>query len=140
MDTAFLGTTNAKIVAEPLLRLINSGQLCAQKPGPTRKPLLLRLLQAAVLDDYARFGVSIRRLLTDNGSGNRSASTHCRRLRLGQPFTRPLDVPCPIAKQNTSFQPLCEKCAYGRSHDDSQVRAHAGTERMGRDHVPGTTS
>jgi hypothetical protein len=35
-----LGTTNAKIVAEPPLRLSNSGQVCAQKSGPTRKPFL----------------------------------------------------------------------------------------------------
>jgi hypothetical protein len=73
----------------------------------------LRLLQAAV-DYYARFGILIRRLLTDNGPGNRSASF--------LPFVTG------SASANLSL---------GSSTPRAQSQS---TEQAGRDHVPGTTS
>jgi transposase InsO family protein len=80
-------------------------------------------LQAAV-DYYARLGISIRRLLTDNGPCYRSGIfrrlSHQLGLRLR--FTRPY-TPRTNGKAERFIQTALREWAYARSYDNSQLRA-----------------
>jgi transposase InsO family protein len=80
-------------------------------------------LQAAV-DYYARLGISIRRLLTDNGPCYRSGIFRrlCHQLGLRQRFTRPY-TPRTNGKAERFIQTALREWAYARSYDNSQVRA-----------------
>jgi transposase InsO family protein len=80
-------------------------------------------LQAAV-DYYARLGISISRLLTDNGPCYRSASFHrrCHRLGIRLRFTRPY-TPRTNGKAERFIQTALREWAYRRAYHNSQARA-----------------
>ena len=80
-------------------------------------------LQAAV-DFYARLGIAIRRLLTDNGPCYRSGifRRFCHQLGLSQRFTRPY-TPRTNGKAERFIQTALREWAYARPYDNSQVRA-----------------
>jgi transposase InsO family protein len=80
-------------------------------------------LQAAVAY-YARLGIAIRRLLTDNGPCYRSGIFRrlCHQLGLSQRFTRPY-TPRTNGKAERFIQTALREWAYARSYDNSQVRA-----------------
>ncbi len=77
----------------------------------------------AALDDYARFGIRIRRLLTDNGSCYRSRQFRraCRLLGLQQRFTRPY-TPRTNGKAERFIQTALREWAYARSYPHSHAR------------------
>jgi len=80
-------------------------------------------LQAAV-DYYARLGISISRLLTDNGPCYRSRHFRrfCRRLAIRHSFTRPY-TPRTNGKAERFIQTALREWAYSRAYDNSQIRA-----------------
>ena len=80
-------------------------------------------LQAAV-DYYARLGISISRLLTDNGPCYRSGHFRrlCQRLHIRQCFTRPY-TPRTNGKAERFIQTALREWAYSRAYDNSQLRA-----------------
>jgi transposase InsO family protein len=83
----------------------------------------IAFLQAA-LDFYARLGINVRRLITDNGPCYRSG--FFRRFRLGltleHRFTRPY-TPRTNGKAERFIQTALREWAYARSYDNSQLRA-----------------
>jgi transposase InsO family protein len=80
-------------------------------------------LQAAVAY-YARLGIAIRRLLTDNGPCYRSGLFRhlCHQLGLSHRFTRPY-TPRTNGKAERFIQTALREWAYARPYDNSQVRA-----------------
>ena len=79
-------------------------------------------LQAAVAD-YARLGIRIRRLLTDNGPAYHSLifARACRNLGLQHRFTRPY-TPRTNGKAERFIQTALREWAYARSYDHSDQR------------------
>ena len=77
----------------------------------------------AALDYYARLGIRIRRLLTDNGSCYRSRQFRraCRLLGLKHRFTRPY-TPRTNGKAERFIQTALREWAYVRAYDNSQLR------------------
>ena len=57
---------------------------------------------------FRRRGVTVRRVLTDNGAGykSRRVAGVCRTWQLRHRFTRPY-TPRPMARPNASFRPCC---------------------------------
>jgi transposase InsO family protein len=80
-------------------------------------------LQAAV-DYYARLGISISRLLTDNGPCYRSGLLRrlCQQLGIRQRFTRAY-TPRTNGKAERFIQTALREWAYSRSYQNSQARA-----------------
>jgi hypothetical protein len=80
-----------------------------KKTGPTRKPLLpprfsrLSTTTPASASRSAAFSPITVQVIAPPAFDPLSPA------RLDHPFTRPLDAPCPIAKQNPSFKPFYEK-------------------------------
>jgi transposase InsO family protein len=85
-------------------------------------PSVVDFLQAAVAD-YARLGIRIRRVLTDNGPAYHSlAFAHaCTELGLKHRFTRPY-TPRTNGKAERFIQSLLREWAYARSYDHSEQR------------------
>jgi len=83
----------------------------------------IAFLRAAVAY-YARFGITIRRLLTDNGHCYRSAAFRatCAQLGIRQPFTRPY-TPRTNGKAERFIQTALREWAYARAYENSQQRA-----------------
>ena len=79
-------------------------------------------LRAAVAD-YARLGIRVRRLLTDNGPAYRSLAfaRACAELGLKHRFTRPY-TPRTNGKAERFIQPALREWAYARAYDSSQHR------------------
>jgi len=73
---------------------------------------------------FAAQGISIKRLLTDNGNGYRSHLFHdvCQALRLRHLRTRPR-TPQTNGKAERFIQTLLREWAYGRLYDTSDLRA-----------------
>jgi transposase InsO family protein len=80
-------------------------------------------LQAAI-DYYARLGIAVSRVLTDNGPCYRSGIFRrlCLQLRIAQRFTRPY-TPRTNGKAERFIQTALREWAYGRAYDNSQARA-----------------
>jgi len=79
-------------------------------------------LKSAV-EHYARLGITIRRVLTDNGSCYRSADFRhtCRSLRIRQKFTRPY-TPRTNGKAERFIQTALREWAYAYAYPDSAHR------------------
>jgi transposase InsO family protein len=90
-----------------------------------RSPSAVRFLTDAVAY-YARLGVSIQRLLTDNGSAFRSHAfaAVCRELGIKHRFTRPYR-PQTNGKAERLIQSALREWAYARTYQNSQHRADA---------------
>ena len=80
-------------------------------------------LQAAI-DYFARLGISISRVLTDNGPCYRSGRfrRYCQQLAIALRFTRPY-TPRTNGKAERFIQTALREWAYARSYDNSQLRA-----------------
>jgi transposase InsO family protein len=80
-------------------------------------------LQVAV-DYYARLGIAITRVLTDNGPCYRSGRFRrfCLHHRIAQRFTRPY-TPRTNGKAERFIQTALREWAYRRAYDNSQLRA-----------------
>ena len=78
----------------------------------------------AALDYYARLGISVSRLLTDNGPCYRSGWFRrlCQQLAIRQRFTRPY-TPRTNGKAERFIQTALREWAYSRAYDNSQARA-----------------
>ncbi len=90
-----------------------------------RSPSAVRFLKDAVAY-YARLGVSIQRLLTDNGSAFRSHAfaAVCRELGIKHRFTKPYR-PQTNGKAERFIQSALREWAYARTYQNSQHRADA---------------
>ena len=90
-----------------------------------RVPSAMQLLQDAVTY-YARLGVSVKRLLTDNGSAFRSRAfgALCRQLGIKHRFTRPY-LPQTNGKAAHFIQSALREWAYAYIYQNSQHRADA---------------
>jgi transposase InsO family protein len=91
---------------------------------PNQKaPSAAAFLQAAV-DYYARLGIAISRVLTDNGPCYRSGHFRrlCQQLGIRQRFTRPY-TPRTNGKAERFIQTALREWAYSRAYDNSQQRA-----------------
>jgi transposase InsO family protein len=91
---------------------------------PNQKaPSAAAFLQAAV-DYYARFGISITHVLTDNGPCYRSGHFRrlCQQLGIRQRFTRPY-TPRTNGKAERFIQTALREWAYSRAYENSQQRA-----------------
>ena len=88
-----------------------------------RKQSAVAFLQAAVAD-YARLGVRIARVMTDNGSCYRSKvfRTACAQLGLRQIFTRPY-TPRTNGKAERFIQTALREWAYARAYQNSDQRS-----------------
>jgi transposase InsO family protein len=80
-------------------------------------------LRAAVAD-YARLGITIRRVLTDNGPCYRSGTFRrcCRQLGISQRFTRPY-TPRTNGKAERFIQTAIREWAYAKAYENSLQRA-----------------
>ena len=87
-----------------------------------RKESAVAFLVAAVAY-YAKFGISIERLMTDNGSCYRSKAFRaaCKRLGLRQVFTRPY-TPKTNGKAERFIQTALREWAYARAYQNSDQR------------------
>jgi transposase InsO family protein len=87
-----------------------------------RKESAVAFLQRAVRW-FARFGIRIRRLLTDNGSCYRSRlfQSYCQALGISQKYTRPYR-PQTNGKAERFIQTLLREWAYGRIYATSNER------------------
>jgi transposase InsO family protein len=88
-----------------------------------RKESAVAFLQAAVAY-YAKLGVRIERVMTDNGSCYRSKTfrTACTRLGLRQIFTRPY-TPKTNGKAERFIQTALREWAYARAYQNSDQRS-----------------
>jgi transposase InsO family protein len=91
---------------------------------PNQKASAAATFLQAAIDYYARLGIAIRRLLTDNGPCYRSGIFRrlCHQLGLRQRFTRPY-TPRTNGKAERFIQTALREWAYARSYDNSEVRA-----------------
>ncbi len=80
-------------------------------------------LRAAVAE-YARMGIGIRRLLTDNGPAyhSRTFARACRELEIKHRFTRPY-TPRTNGKAERFIQTALREWAYARAYDSSDQRS-----------------
>ncbi|TFV48413.1 IS481 family transposase [Bradyrhizobium niftali] len=87
-----------------------------------RKQSAVAFLEAAVAY-FARLGVSVERVMTDNGSCYRSESFRaaCKRLGLRQIFTRP-DTPKTNGKAERFIQTALREWAYAQAYQNSDQR------------------
>jgi transposase InsO family protein len=87
-----------------------------------RKESAVAFLEAAVAY-YAKLGICIERVMTDNGSCYRSKAfrTGCKRLGLRQVFTRPY-TPKTNGKAERFIQTSLREWAYARAYNNSQER------------------
>ncbi len=78
------------------------------------------------LDHYQALGISVARIMTDNGSAYRSfpIADLCRSRRVRHIFTRPY-TPRTNGKAERFIQTALREWAYARPYDDSQQRADA---------------
>ena len=90
-----------------------------------RIPSAMQFLQDAMAC-YARLGVTIKRLLTDNGSTFRSRAFEalCRQLGIQHRFTRPY-LPQTKGKAERFIQSALHEWAYASTYQNSQHRADA---------------
>jgi len=90
-----------------------------------RTPSAVQFLRDAVAY-YARLGVTIRRLLTDNGSAFRSRdfAAACKELSIRHRFTRPYR-PQTNGKAERFIQSALREWAYGFTYQRSAERTHA---------------
>lgn len=90
-----------------------------------RIPSAMQFLQDAMAC-YARLGVTIKRLLTDNGSTFRSRAFEalCRQLGIQHRFTRPY-LPQTKGKAERFIQSALHEWAYAYTYQNSQHRADA---------------
>jgi transposase InsO family protein len=81
---------------------------------------------ARALDHFQALGVSVARIMTDNGSAYRAAliADLCRSRRMRHLFTRPY-TPRTNGKAERFIQTAMREWAYARSYDHSQQRADA---------------
>jgi transposase InsO family protein len=88
-----------------------------------RKACAVTFLKAAVAY-YASLGITVERVMTDNGSCYRSKSFRnaCQRLGLKQIFTRPY-TPRTNGKAERFIQTALREWAYAKAYDTSQQRA-----------------
>jgi transposase InsO family protein len=91
---------------------------------PNQKAPSAAAFLRAALDYYARLGISISRLLTDNGPCYRSGCFRrlCQQLGIGQRFTRPY-TPRTNGKAERFIQTALREWAYSRAYENSQQRA-----------------
>jgi transposase InsO family protein len=96
---------------------------CTAMHPDERQASAVRFLRATVAD-FARFGVRVRRVLTDNGSAFRSKAfaRACRRLGIRHSFTRPYR-PQTNGKAERFIQSALREWAYGIAYDHSSERA-----------------
>jgi transposase InsO family protein len=87
-----------------------------------RKESAIAFLKAAVAH-YAKFGIRIERVMTDNGSCYRSKAfrSACKRLHLRQIFTKPY-TPKTNGKAERFIQTTLREWAYARAYQDSDQR------------------
>ena len=95
----------------------------SERHGDERALTAVAFLEAVVAY-YARFGVRIERVMTDNGSCYVSGAFRraCRRLGLRQLYTRPYR-PRTNGKAERFIQTLLREWAYARSYRSSEQRA-----------------
>ena len=88
-----------------------------------RKESAVAFLEAAVAY-YAKFGIRIERVMTDNGSCYRSKTFRaaCKRLGLRQIFTQPY-TPRTNGKAERFIQTALREWAYARAYQNSQQRS-----------------
>jgi transposase InsO family protein len=88
-----------------------------------RKESAVTFLEAAVTY-YAKLGIRIERVMTDNGSCYRSKTfqTACKRFGLRQIFTRPY-TPKTNGKAERFIQTALREWAYARAYQNSQQRS-----------------
>jgi transposase InsO family protein len=81
---------------------------------------------ARALDHFQALGISVARIMTDNGSAYRSSliADLCRSRRMRHIFTRPY-TPRTNGKAERFIQTAMREWAYARSYDHSQQRADA---------------
>ena len=91
---------------------------------PNQKAASAAAFLRAAVADYARLGITIRRLLTDNGPCYRSARFRrcCRKLGIQQRFTRPY-TPRTNGKAERFIQTLLREWAYAKAYETSAQRA-----------------
>jgi len=91
---------------------------------PNQKAASAAAFLRAAVASYARFGICIRRVLTDNGPCYRSGRFRraCRELGVTQRFTRPY-TPRTNGKAERFIQTALREWAYGRAYDNSGLRA-----------------
>ena len=87
-----------------------------------RKESAVAFLVAAVAH-YAKLGIGIERVMTDNGSWDRSKAFRaaCKRLGLRQVFTRPY-TPKTNGKAERFIQTALREWAYARAYQNSDQR------------------
>ena len=87
-----------------------------------RKESAIAFLKAAVAH-YAKFGIRIERVMTDNGSCYRSKAfrSACKRLHLRQIFTKPY-TPKTNGKAERFIQTTLREWAYARAYQNSDQR------------------
>lgn len=95
------------------------GSLHDSEAGKSAVKALLNALRY-----YRRYGISFKRLLTDNGACYKSRQFRrlCRRLGLKQLFTRPY-TPRTNGKAERFIQTALREWAYSRSYQNSEVRS-----------------
>ena len=88
-----------------------------------RKACAVAFLKAAIAY-YASLGITVERVMTDNGSCYRSKAFRnaCKRLRLKHIFTRPY-TPRTNGKAERFIQTALREWAYAKAYDTSQQRA-----------------
>ena len=93
---------------------------------PNEKKETTSAFLARALDHFQALGVSVARIMTDNGSAYRSylIADLCRSRRLRHIFTRPY-TPRTNGKAERFIQTAMREWAYARSYDHSQQRADA---------------
>src|SRR5439155_253352 len=91
---------------------------------PNQKAASAAAFLRAAVAYYARFGICIHRVLTDNGPCYRSGRFRraCRELGVTQRFTRPY-TPRTNGKAERFIQTALREWAYGRAYDNSGLRA-----------------
>jgi transposase InsO family protein len=93
---------------------------------PNEKKETTSAFLARALDHFQALGVSVTRIMTDNGSAYRSylIADLCRSRRLRHIFTRPY-TPRTNGKAERFIQTAMREWAYARPYDHSQQRADA---------------
>jgi transposase InsO family protein len=89
-----------------------------------RKESAVAFLEAAVVYYYAKLGIRIERVMTDNGSCYQSKMFRaaCKRLGLRQIFTKPY-TPKTNGKAERFIQTALREWAYARAYQNSDQRA-----------------
>jgi transposase InsO family protein len=98
-------------------------RIAAAEIHPNQKAPSAALFLRSVVADYARLGITIRRLLTDNGPCYRSHLFRraCRDLGIQQRFTRPY-TPRTNGKAERFILTVMREWAWAQAYDNSELR------------------